>query len=191
MKVQAEISQSPKLEKYGHNSSLNQRMNQSKYKVEIGIGVNSGWALEGAFANEFKVEVSCVGPHVSLARRIQGFTKNYEAHILVSRSVFELSGNEGQQVMRYIDSVILEEQPESLEIYTIDIDTSGLALDYANKLEDLKLDGLQQHFKELEIKQKNLLEKFASQELTIRKAIASDHSLGQMREKYTDEFLQT
>ena len=96
MKIQAEINQSTKLEKYGHNTALNQRMNQSKFRVSIGIGINSGWALEGAFASEFKVEVSCISHHVTLARKIQSLTKLYEISILVSKKVYLLSSNEAK-----------------------------------------------------------------------------------------------
>ena len=53
--------------------------------VEIGIGINTGWATIGNMGSETRFDYSCIGRAVNLAARLESGTKEAQAHILIGK----------------------------------------------------------------------------------------------------------
>jgi len=54
--------------------------------VEIGCGINSGYAVIGNMGSETRFDYSCVGRAVNLAARLESGTKEAKAHILIGKA---------------------------------------------------------------------------------------------------------
>jgi len=54
------------------------------YKVKMGFGLHSGWAIEGAIGSEFKIDASYLSPNVNMASRLEAATKQFGVPLLIS-----------------------------------------------------------------------------------------------------------
>ena len=63
--VVAAISRSPVLASYRRHEKLIARL--PGYRVKMGFGLHSGWAIEGAIGSEFKIDASYLSPNVNMA----------------------------------------------------------------------------------------------------------------------------
>lgn len=50
-------------------------MPDGKYKVKMGFGMHSGWAIEGAIGSEFKIDASYLSSNVNISSRLEAATK--------------------------------------------------------------------------------------------------------------------
>merc|ERR1719389_433637 len=82
VQVVALIAKSHLLAEYRMHPKLVQRL--PDYRVRMGFGLHTGWAIEGAIGSEFKVDASYLSPNVNMASRLQNFTKVYGTTIIVS-----------------------------------------------------------------------------------------------------------
>ena len=69
------MNRSDQLREYPKNPRLNERI--PNYKVKMGYGLHFGWAIEGAIGSQHKVDASYLSPHVNVAGRLEGATKQY------------------------------------------------------------------------------------------------------------------
>lgn len=89
VKMIAEITRSPQLQKYKENVLLKNRIKNYE-GVKMGFGLHVGWAIEGPIGSEFKIDASYLGPHVNVAGRLEGATKHYGVPMLISGDVQKL-----------------------------------------------------------------------------------------------------
>ena len=47
------------------------------YKVRMGFGLHTGWAIEGAIGSYFKIDASYLSPNINLAARLEVATLQY------------------------------------------------------------------------------------------------------------------
>ncbi len=67
------IRKSETLNAYSKNKKLLAK--KPDFKVEMGFGLNLGWAIEGAIGSQYKIDASYLSPNVNLASRLQAATK--------------------------------------------------------------------------------------------------------------------
>ena len=98
------------------------------FKVRMGFGLHSGWAIEGSIGSKVKIDASYLSPHVNLASRLEAATKQYRIPLLMSNSF--VSGLTGsiQSTCRRVDNVVFKGSKEAMIIFYQDIE----------KFEDLK-----------------------------------------------------
>ena len=89
VKMVAEISRAPSLQKYRNNPGLKERI-KNYQGVKMGFGLHVGWAIEGPIGSEFKIDASYLGSHVNMASRLEGATKAYGIPILISGDLYDL-----------------------------------------------------------------------------------------------------
>jgi class 3 adenylate cyclase len=64
-----------------------QRFRQGKPTLEIGIGIHRGEVVMGTVGFMSRMESTVIGDAVNVASRVEGLTKSYECHVLVTDAV--------------------------------------------------------------------------------------------------------
>merc|ERR1719502_1348495 len=105
-KIIGSLHSSVLLAGYREHPGLQQRLG-SDCRVNLGIGLHCGWAIEGAVGSEFKIDASYLSPNVSIAISIEKVTMIYGVCFMLAQSVHELCGEEMQDQCRLIDRVII------------------------------------------------------------------------------------
>ena len=87
------------------------------FKVSLGFGLHTGWAIEGSIGSKVKVDASYLSPHVNLASRLETATKYYGVPLLMSNNF--VSGLTGlmQSTCRRVDKVTFKGSIEAMTIY--------------------------------------------------------------------------
>lgn len=87
------------------------------FKVAMGFGLHTGWAIEGSIGSKVKVDASYLSSHVNLASRLEAATKQYHVPLLMSEEfVFGLSGSI-QSTCRRVDRVTFKGSTEPMTMY--------------------------------------------------------------------------
>jgi len=89
-------------------------------KVEMGFGLHSGWAIEGAIGSEIKIEASYLSPHVNIASRLESATKLYRLSVLLSQSFIAGLSGKFQSNCRICDRVTFKGCTDPMYIYHYD-----------------------------------------------------------------------
>ena len=131
LKILASIQRSRKLDKYKKRRDLNQRM--KNYSVKMGFGLHVGWAIEGAIGSDFKIDASYLSPNVNMASRLEGATKQYGVPLLISGDLFVIMTSKAQSYLRLVDIILMKGSSESMELFTCDIDLTGIKVDKLEK----------------------------------------------------------
>jgi len=138
LKTIAAINKSPKTLAYQNHPELISRL--PGFCVKMGFGLHQGWAIEGAIGSEFKIDASYLSPNVNLASRLEAATRQFGVHILVSDALYKICSHQAKKNFRKIDKVTVKGSKVPIELYTVDLDLTGLELsaDADDEFSDLK-----------------------------------------------------
>merc|ERR1719401_263775 len=114
IKVIAQINKSPLLAEYRNHPKLVKRL--PNYRVRMGFGLHSGWAIEGAIGSEFKIDASYLSPNVNMASRLEAVTKQFGCLILLSEALCALMSEPMADECRLIDHVKLVGTKEAFKL---------------------------------------------------------------------------
>merc|ERR1719253_307752 len=101
VRIIAEINKSPVLAEYRGHPGLLQRV--SRYRVQMGIGLHCGWAIEGAIGSAFKIDASYLSPNLNLSLSLESATEEYGVWLLASQNMVALCSREVGMLCRLID----------------------------------------------------------------------------------------
>ena len=90
------------------------------FKISMGIGLHTGWAIEGAIGSKTKIDASYLSPHVNLASRLEAATKRYRVPLLMSESFVSNLTGPMQKCCRKVDRVTFKGSSEPMTIYHFD-----------------------------------------------------------------------
>jgi len=119
-KVLAAINVSGVLAEYREHPGL--LMKLPGYRVQMGFGLHSGWAIEGAIGSEFKVDASYLSANVKLANSIETATQTYDVNILLSGEIYSGISHEMRRLCRQIDVVRFPGSTSAMRLFTIDLE---------------------------------------------------------------------
>ena len=118
--VLRDVRTSERLRSFAAHPRIRARLGTA-WRVRLGFGLHCGWAIEGAIGSRHKVDPSYLSPHVNLAARLEGATKQYGVPILMSGAFAEtLLLEEHTNAMRRVDRVRLRGSAVPIDLYTYD-----------------------------------------------------------------------
>mmetsp|Transcript_49453 Transcript_49453/g.96719 ORF Transcript_49453/g.96719 Transcript_49453/m.96719 type:complete len:836 (-) Transcript_49453:780-3287(-) len=90
------------------------------FKLRMGFGLHTGWAIEGAVGSLHKVDATYLSPHVNMAARMEAASKQFGVAILMTQNFFELMSTEAQANCRKVDVVTVKGSAVPVPIFTYD-----------------------------------------------------------------------
>ena len=99
-------------------TALNE-MNEAKafgdIQIHIGAGVNTGDMVVGNVGGDARFDYTVIGDNVNLGSRLEGLTKEYGVHVIVSEATMKELGDE--VLVRKLDKVAVKGKKEPVVIY--------------------------------------------------------------------------
>ena len=144
VKIVYALNSSEMLSEYRSHPGFLQRFRD--YRVSMGFGLHSGWAIEGATGSEFKIDASYLSPNVNTSVQLESATDLYGTEILVSQNLMNLCSREVRKECRLIDYVTIGSKM-SMKIYTIDLHWRDVDVEGASQMLHLaRADPIQDRF---------------------------------------------
>ena len=180
------IKKSKKLQKYNNHKGLNERM--PGYQVRLGLGLHLGYAIEGAIGSYYKIDASYLSPNVRMAERLEAATKFFGVPLLISGALWKYFTRKTRDYCRQVDYCTMAGNKEPVKLFTIDVDSSQLAVEEDHK----ELNSKQQKIKRVSqrIKRNNLRTAAFANDLQISESFESNLDIKLMRQPYTKEFYE-
>ncbi len=90
------------------------------------IGMDAGWAVEGAVGSEYKIDATYLSPHVNMASRMMSASRQYGVTLLLSQAVEELLSKPAQEKLRHLDTVYVKGSSVAQRVFTYDARHHGV-----------------------------------------------------------------
>lgn len=187
VKVMAGVSKSALLAEYRSHPKLIKRV--PNYRVCLAFGLHTGWAIEGAIGSSFKIDASYLSPEVTMASRLQTFSKIYGTASIVSEPLVKLLSKPVADLCRLIDCVKLptgqgQDLTEAFELHTIDIEEMAVDVVAVHRIKE------RDRIKQKHERQKNRNQRW-EKSFSIEEYLSNDSDIKIMRRKFTPNFFDT
>eukprot|EP00300_Choanocystis_sp_HF-7_P005793 c14273_g1_i2.p1 GENE.c14273_g1_i2~~c14273_g1_i2.p1 ORF type:complete len:450 (+),score=119.63 c14273_g1_i2:230-1579(+) len=122
------VAQSPEIQAFAE--PLKPRLGPNT-TIRLGMGLHTGWAIEGAVGSEYKIDVTYLSQHVNMATFLEGETKKYGVPLLMSqwfvdalplvsrsrcRRVDYVPATVGTEAMMVLWTFVFGDEDEALEL---------------------------------------------------------------------------
>jgi len=181
-KIIANISKSPMIAEYRTHSGLVKRY--QNFRVRVGCGLHTGWAIEGAMGSGFKMDASYLSTNVNMSSRLQDLTRVYDTKIIISAMVVEMASKAICDLCRNIDTIAFDDS-EHFELFAMDLDDMALDVDHTLRFPETRKEKLRQRFFVQALKKERWEDDFDVEEF-----VGQDEDIEVMRRNYTAEFFE-
>ena len=110
----------------GHENSavlcameIQDKIKMANLDVEIGIGVNSGYAVIGNMGSETRFDYTAIGDAVNLAARLESSTKDVGEDIVIGYDTISANSFNNEIMLKELDSIFVKGKEKPIKIYTI------------------------------------------------------------------------
>ena len=110
----------------GHETSevlcameIQDKIKMADLDVEIGIGVNSGYAVIGNMGSETRFDYTAIGDAVNLAARLESSTKDVGEDIVIGYDTISANSFNNEIMLKELDSIFVKGKEKPIKIYTI------------------------------------------------------------------------
>jgi adenylate cyclase len=102
-----------------HRLNVLKAVNPAFSVFSIGVGVNTGKAIVGNIGGNRKYDYTVLGDNVNLGSRLEGLTKKYQIHVIVSQGVVKEFVQDPARpvIFRKIDTITVKGKSEPINIY--------------------------------------------------------------------------
>ena len=102
------------------DSLKDQKINNSDYKLKIGIGIHIGQVIVGTVGSEDRMDSTVVGDAVNISSRLQELTKIYDCKILISGVTWRILNKENNPFLaREINRLQLRGSAKPITVFEI------------------------------------------------------------------------
>ena len=98
---------------------IQDKIKQANLGVEIGIGVNSGYAVVGNMGSETRFDYTAIGDAVNLAARLESSTKEVGEDIVIGYDTIHVKNFSDQIILRELKNIYVKGKEKPINIYTI------------------------------------------------------------------------
>lgn len=180
VKLVAQIAKSPLLAEYKNNPRLAKRL--PNYRVRLGLGLHSGWAIEGAIGSEFKIDASYLSPNVGVAAKVETATKHYGVTILLTDAVQRRLSDPIAGECRHIDNVEINSKGP-FKLFSMDVDDLAIDVSRASLLPT----NTKERFRNRIETRRKKAERW-SDDYVMADVFERDNDILRLRGKFVDEF---
>ena len=98
---------------------IQQNIKEANLNVEIGVGINTGFALLGNCGSEDRFDYTAIGDAVNLAARLESSTKEVGEDIVIGYDTISASSFSNEIMLKKLDSIFVKGKKKPIKIYTL------------------------------------------------------------------------
>ena len=101
---------------------IQDKVKMANLGVEIGVGINTGYAVVGNMGSNTRFDYSAIGDAVNLAARLESSTKEVGEDIVIGYDTISSSTFSDQIILKELESIFVKGKEKPIKIYTLQDD---------------------------------------------------------------------
>ena len=98
---------------------IQDKIKQANIDVEIGVGVNTGYAVIGNMGSDTRFDYTAIGDAVNLAARLESSTKEVGEDIVIGYNTINAKNFNSEITLKELKSIYVKGKEKPIQIYTI------------------------------------------------------------------------
>ena len=98
---------------------IQENIKKANLGIEIGLGVNSGYAVVGNMGSDTRFDYSAIGDAVNLAARLESSTKEVGEDIVIGYDTISASNFSNELLLKELNSIFVKGKEKPIKIYTL------------------------------------------------------------------------
>ena len=98
---------------------IQDKIKQANIDVEIGVGVNTGYAVIGNMGSETRFDYTAIGDAVNLAARLESSTKEVGEDIVIGYNTINSENFNSEIILKELKNIYVKGKEKPIQIYTI------------------------------------------------------------------------
>lgn len=98
---------------------IQENIKKADINVEIGVGINTGFALLGNCGSEDRFDYTAIGDAVNLAARLESSTKEVGEDIVIGYDTISSSNFSNELLLKELDNIFVKGKEKPIKIYTL------------------------------------------------------------------------
>ena len=101
---------------------IQRKFKEANLGIEIGVGINTGYAVVGNMGSDNRFDYSAIGDAVNLAARLESSTKEVGEDIVIGYDTISSSTFSDQIILKELESIFVKGKEKPIKIYTLQDD---------------------------------------------------------------------